>query len=222
MQSSSSAYSLILFAVLASTPIPIFAAIDLIPKEVTLEMGATSVRVINRGNRPEYVDISLLRLLNPGEPLDKERLERIGEAMQPSLYAFPFRMTLAPSQTKTITLKPLRPVETETVYRLDVKPVIKVLGAEQKTTSANVVVSLGFSGLVRQLPTKERDGLSVACDAAGARLTATGTVRHKVVGANVDGRDSDDFNVYPGVPLFIVGRVVKIPGFPVCEGGSEK
>nr|WP_208457413.1 MULTISPECIES: hypothetical protein [Burkholderia cepacia complex] len=197
---------------------PSLAAIDLMPKEVQVDAKATAVQVVNNSDRPEYVSISLSRLLNPGVPLEDEWLEPVGESTHPSIYAYPFRMTLSPGQTKTITLKPLRAVETETVYRLDVKPVVKVLAAEKKAATANIVVNLGFSGLVRQLPEKERRTLSVTCEANGARVTATGTVRYPVTGAEADGHKLDDFNVYPGVSLPVPGRVVKIPGHPVCDG----
>lgn len=56
----------------------------------------------------------------------------------------------------------------------------------------------------------------MTCDATGARLTATGNVRHTVKGAQVDGRVLDDFNVYPGVPLPLQGRVVSVPGQAAC------
>lgn len=205
-------------AVCLSIPAPSLAAIDLMPKEVAISADAATVRVVNHSDHPEYVSISLSRLLNPGVSLDDEQLEPVGEATQPSLYAYPFRMSLAPGQTKTLTLKPLRSVDTETVYRLDVKPVTKVLGTEQKKASANVVVNLAFSGLVRQLPARPRETLSVACDADGARLTASGNVRYHVDGAKVDGRDVAAFNVYPGVPLPVSGHVVKIPGHSACNG----
>ncbi|WP_198363533.1 hypothetical protein [Burkholderia ubonensis] len=197
---------------------PSFAAIDLMPKEVTVDAHAMTVQIVNNGDRPEYVSISLSRLLNPGVPLDDERLEPVSDAARPSLYAFPFRMSLAPGQTKTLTLKPLHPVDTETVYRLDVKPVVKVLGAEKKATSASVVVNLAFSGLVRQLPARQREALSVECDELGARVAATGNVRYRVEGAKVDGRALDAFNVYPGAPLPVSGKVVAIPGHPACHG----
>ncbi|KWD51708.1 hypothetical protein WL67_01570 [Burkholderia ubonensis] len=198
---------------------PSFAAIDVLPKETKVDADAEKVRIVNNGDRPEYVVISLSRLLNPGVRLEDERLELVGDEARPALYAFPFRMSLAPGQTKTLTLKPLRPVETEAVYRLDVRPVVKVLGAEQKKASASVAVNLAFSTLVRQLPATPREGLSVECDGSGARLAATGNVRHRVTGARVDGRDLDAFNVYPGVPITVSGHVVTIPGQPACRGG---
>ncbi|MBP0605399.1 MULTISPECIES: hypothetical protein [Burkholderia] len=203
-----------------AVPVSAVAAIDMIPKEVSLEGKATSVQVTNDGDRTEYVSVSLSQLLNPGVSLENERLEPVGDVVQPSLYAYPFRMSLAPGQTKTITLKALRSVETETVYRLDVKPVTKVLGAGRANPSARVVVNLAFSGIVRQLPATSRNGLAVACEASGARLTATGNVHERVEGARADARILDAFNVYPGVPLPVPGRVVEIPGHSVCDGDA--
>jgi len=196
-------------------------AIDLIPKEVVVHDKATAVQIINNGNRPEYVSISLSRLLNPGVPLEDEKLEPVGEAVKPALYASPFRLSLAPGQTKAITLKPLHPVESETIYRLDVKPVLKVLPDEQHKTSGTVIVNLSFSGLVRQLPAKENASLSVTCDTTGARVAASGSVRYKVEGAEVDGRALDNFNVYPGVPLPLIGHNIEIPGQRVCYGAGN-
>ncbi|WP_321852136.1 hypothetical protein [Burkholderia diffusa] len=217
MKLRSSILSCIAFAAVSSVPVSATAAIDLNPKEVTVEKDSTSVQLINNGDRVEYVSVSLSRLLNPGMPLNSERLEPVGEVTQPSLYAFPFRVTLAPGQTKTITLKPLRPVETETVYRLNVKPVIKLLGAEDRKTTANVVVNLGFSALVRQLPSQVREGLAVTCDASGARFSVTGNVRYRVEGVKVNDAIVDSFNVYPGVPIHVPGERVDIPGHPACR-----
>ncbi|ASE98659.1 hypothetical protein CEQ23_35665 [Burkholderia cepacia] len=197
-----------------------FAAIDVMPKEIEVDKGTTSVQIVNNGDRPEYVTISLARLLNPGVPLKEEELEQVGTAVKPSLYAYPFKLTLAPRQTKTIKLKPTQPVETETVYRLDVKPVIRVLAEERQKASGSIVVSLGFSALVRQLPANEREELSVTCDAYGARLTATGNVRYAVKDAKVDGHAVEKFNVYPGVPRPLQGHIVEIPGQPTCRSSS--
>lgn len=205
-------------AVVLTVPFSAFAAIDMMPKDATLGDEDASVKVINNGNRNEYVSVTLSRLLNPGVPLETERLERVSNAVQPSLYAYPFRMSLAPGQTKVITLKIVRAVETETVYRLDVRPVVKVLGADHtKKPSAGVVTNLAFSGIVRQLPAKPREGLSVSCETSGVNLTANGNVHYRVEGAKVDGQSLDNFNVYPGTPIPVTGRVVEIPGYPVCN-----
>jgi hypothetical protein len=193
------------------------AAIDLMPKELVIRDRTETVQIVNRGERTEYVSISLSRLLNPGVDPADEKLEPIGDAIQPALYASPFRVTLAPGQTKVITLKPLRAVDTETVYRLDVRPVVKVLGEDQARAAGSVVVNLAFKGLVRQLPDREREAVEVTCDEHGARFTATGNVRHKVSGAIVDGHEREDFNVYPGTPQSLKGTVVELPEQRTCR-----
>jgi len=206
--------------VCVSVPGTGFGAIDLLPKEFVVRDQTVSAEIVNNSDHAEYVSISLVRLLNPGVPPDEEKLEPIGEVSQPALYAFPFRVSLAPRQHKTITLKPLRPVDAETVYRLNVRPVIKLIGGERRDLAGSITVSLAFSALVRQLPVDERAEVSVTCDTRGARIVATGSVRYAVKGAIVDGRPVDDFNVYPGVPLPLEGRVVAVPGQPTCRGGT--
>ena len=52
-----------------SMPTVSFSAIDLMPKEATVDANVVTVQVVNNGDRPEYVSISLSRLLNPGVPL---------------------------------------------------------------------------------------------------------------------------------------------------------
>ncbi|EDT38621.1 hypothetical protein [Burkholderia ambifaria] len=199
---------------------PAFATIDVLPKEIAVDSNTSSVEIVNNGDRPEYVTISLSRLLNPGVPLDDEKLESVGTAAKPSLYAYPFKLSLAPGQSKKIVLKALQPVQNETVYRLDVKPGIKVLSQEQQNATGNIVVNFAFSALVRQLPESPREALSVTCDAHGARLTATGNIRYAVKDATVDGQAVPRFNVYPGVPRSLHGRVVEIPGYPACRGDT--
>ncbi|MCA7936087.1 hypothetical protein LGM52_06695 [Burkholderia cepacia] len=194
------------------------AAIDVIPKEIVVGKDPEFVRIVNNGDRPEFVNVSLARLLNPGVPLADETTQPVGGIERPSLYAYPFRMSLSPGQAKTIVVKPMHVVETETVYRLDVRPVINASSEKRQALAGSVVVNLGFSALVRQLPADEKATLSVSCDASGARLAATGNVRYSVKNAEVDGQPVERFNVYPGVPRPLTGRVVKIPGQPACGG----
>lgn len=125
-----------------------------------------------------------------------------------------------PGQTKNIVLKPLKAVQNETVYRLDVKPEIKAMAQGRQNASGSIVVNLGFSALVRQMPESERVKLSVECDMYGARLIATGSVRYAVKGAKVNGKLTEPFNVYPGVPQTLLGAIVEIPGQQICLGGA--
>ncbi|MFC6299304.1 hypothetical protein GNF76_04940 [Pseudomonas sp. CCM 7893] len=197
-------------------PAPAFALIDISPKEIVVQGKPATVQIINNGERPEYVSITLSRLLNPGVEGSSERLEPITLASKPILYAFPFRITLAPGQSKTITLKPLEEVQREQVYRLDVTPVISLKETEHRASSGNVLINLSFSGLVRQLPYAEKSRLAVTCEGSGALLAASGNVRYPVKGAKVDGSTVDPFNVYPGEPKLLKGKSISIPGQPSC------
>ncbi|MFJ2362202.1 hypothetical protein ACIPIN_00525 [Pseudomonas sp. NPDC087697] len=211
-----SAYSALLLLSCGAIPAPAFALIDISPKEIVVQDKPTSVQIINKGERPEYVSITLSRLLNPGVEVGSERLEPITLARKPILYAYPFRITLAPGQSKTITLKPLEKVEREQVYRLDVTPVISLKETEHRASSGNVLINLSFSGLVRQLPGDEKSRLSVTCEGSGALLTASGNVRYPVKGVKVDGSSVDPFNVYPGEPKLLKGKSISTPGQPSC------
>ncbi len=197
-------------------PVPAFALIDISPKEIVVQDKPITVQIINKGERPEYVSITLSRLLNPGVELGSEQLEPITRASKPMLYAFPFRITLAPGQSKTITLKPLEEVQREQVYRLDITPVISLKETEHRASSGNVLINLSFSGLVRQLPDAEKSQLSVTCESSGTLLTASGNVRYPVKGAKVDGSTVDTFNIYPGEPKLLKGTSISIPGQPSC------
>lgn len=197
-------------------PAPAFALIDISPKEIEVREQPASVRIINKGDRPEYVSITLSRLLNPGVELDSERLEPITLAQKPLLYASPFRLTLAPGQSKTITLKPLQGVEQEQVYRLNVTPIINLQETASQATSGNVVINLSFNGLVRQLPNAERAQLSVSCVASGALLTASGNVRYPVKDMKINGEPVPPFNVYPGEPKLMEGKLIYVPDQPAC------
>ncbi|WP_304992925.1 hypothetical protein [Burkholderia plantarii] len=207
----------VLIAACCGVAKPAQAAIDVLPKVVEVEQSGKPVKIVNRGHDVEYVSISLSRLLNPGVPLEEERLQSIGDTEHPALYAYPFHLTLAPGQSKSVLLKPLAPVDRETDYRLRVKPEVRLLGGERREIAGGVVVKLGFSVLVRQLPAKPREKISVECDATGARFTATGNVRYRVSGVKVDGSVLPDFNVYPGSPIHRAGRSIAVPDAGTCE-----
>ncbi|MDX9668001.1 hypothetical protein QMK50_23920 [Pseudomonas sp. P5_152] len=183
------------------------AMIDLLPKEIEISNTPVTARIINNSERAEYVTISLFRLTNPGAPLQDEKLEPVSLMPSPALYAFPFQISLAPGQSKNITLKPVHSVQKETVYRLEVKPILRIknTGLEK---AAGIIVNLSFSGLVRQLPVKKNDGIEIMCTATGATLTASGTLRHRVEDLIIDGNLIPPFNVYPNFPHSVPGNSV--------------
>ena len=195
------------------------ATIDISPKEVQIRNAPLSVHIINSGDRTEYVSISLRLLKNPGVRIEEETLEAVADIAQPALYAFPFQVTLAPGQSKKIVLKPVRAVDAETVYRLDIKPVIRPRTEDGTEKFKGVIINLSFSALVRQLPPTETDTLKVVCVSDGAELIASGTVRHSITSLHVDGKSESGFNIYPGVPHKVTGHLVEVPGHPPCKSG---
>lgn len=195
---------------------PALAHVDVTPKLAVVRGKPASVLIVNQGDRAEYVSITLSRLLNPGVASEQERLEPVAQTEQPYLYVYPFRLSLAPGQSKAITLKPLVDVEQEQVYRLDVKPVVNLLDSGRHGTSGNVIVTLAFSTLVRLLPQNETSALSLRCEAQGAWLAASGNVRYQVKNAIVDGRPVAPFHVYPGAPILLTGRAIRVPEQPSC------
>lgn len=203
-------------------PARALAYIDVYPKELVIEDGKPgSVRVTNLGSKPEYVSVSLSRLLNPGVPLPEERLQAVAEMQRPVLFAAPFRLSLAPGQSKTISLKPLEPVSTEAVYRLDVQPVFGDLDTGRSGATGMVVITVAYSVLVRQLPDSQKASLTMTCEAGGGRLAVDGNVRHEVKDVQVDGQAIEPFNVYPGTPRFLAGNRITAPGQPMCESRAR-
>lgn len=205
---------LLLLACAAAAPAS--AHVDVTPKLAVVQGKPASVRIVNQGDRAEYVSIALSRLLNPGVETEQERLEPVAQTAQPALYVSPFKLSLAPGQSKTITLKPLADVEQEQVYRLDIKPVVNLLNRGEAGTSGSVAVTLAFSTLVRLLPPNETSELSLRCEPEGAWLAASGNVRYQVKDAVADGRPVEPFNVYPGTPILLKGRAIQVPGQPSC------
>ena len=200
---------------------PASALINVTPSVTEVWDKPVTLDISNDGDRPEFVSISLSRLLNPGVEFADERMEAIVQVTQPKLYATPFKLMLAPGQSKKITIKPLLPVAEEQVYRIDIKPVVNLIDPKLSSVAGNVVVNLAYSSLVRHLPEKETSTLAVKCEADGARIFASGTTRFHVQDVTVDGKPSEPFNVYPGVPLLVKGTSIKAPKQPVCTGSTR-
>ena len=195
---------------------PASALINVSPSVIDVRDKPVTFDISNQSDRPEFVSISLARLFNPGVEFEDERLEAIVQVTQPKIYATPFKLMLAPGQSKKITLNPLVPVDEEQVYRLDIKPVVNLVDPKLSSVAGNVVVNLAYSSLVRYLPYNETSTLEVKCEAQGARFFASGTTRFEVKDVTIDGKSIDSFNVYPGVPLLMKGKRIKVPQQAGC------
>lgn len=128
------------------------AYIDVNPKFVEIETSSLSLTVTNQGEAPEFVDVVLSRIENPGVTPDKEQLVPISLIANPDVYASPFKLTLGPRQEKKITIQVLHQPLTEQVYRLSVMPKREV--TLKNTQSPVMSVGLGYLVLIRQQPEK--------------------------------------------------------------------
>ena len=174
------------------------ALIDISPKVVVMQDEQAVVRVSNTGVTPQFVNIQLSQITNPGVPLEDEKTIPAGLIKAPYLYATPFKLSLGPHQEKQVELKALKIPEKERVYRLAVMPQQQ---ASISGTRDNVMlINLGFNGLVRQLPSKQIATWQHRCEAAGIRLEATGTVRVEFSELRQSGGSLENFNVYPDTP----------------------
>ncbi|CAI2160903.1 putative fimbrial protein TcfA [Serratia fonticola] len=182
------------------------AFIDIFPKITEMKADQTEVRVTNTGDKPEYVDITLFEVTNPGVPPEEEQRIPLGIIKEPYLYAAPFKLSLGPHQDKPVRLKALKRPEREKVYRLGVIPQQK---ASVNGTNGNVMlINLGYMGLIRQLPLNQVATWRHNCNAQGVQLEATGTVRVAFSELKQDGKDLDDMNVYPGTPRQIASKAL--------------
>ncbi|OKP21420.1 fimbrial biogenesis chaperone [Serratia fonticola] len=198
------------------------AAIDISPKRIELRGDMTqTITISNNGERMEYVTIATELLLNPGVPFAEEQHTPMGLIQQPTLYASPFKLTLSPQQQKVITLRPLRKVERETVYRLNVRPLVQLQGTSFEHASAGIAVNLSFSAIIRQRPENEKVLLEVRCEPQGAVLTASGNVHVALREIQIDDTPSEDINIYPGTPQRLQGRKVMLPGYGGCHAGQR-
>ncbi|AHG19480.2 hypothetical protein Z042_07515 [Chania multitudinisentens RB-25] len=180
------------------------ALIDISPKIMAMDSEHTTVQVSNTGDTPEFVEITLFQVANPGVPPEEEQLIPLGIVKDPYLYATPFKLSLGPRQQKPVQLKALNIPEQEKVYRLAVIP---QQNARIQGTQDNVMlVNLGFKGLIRQLPATQTATWQHRCTTEGLQLEATGTVRVEFSELKQNGQIADDFNVYPGTPRQIAAQ----------------
>ncbi|CAM4094099.1 hypothetical protein [Serratia silvae] len=198
------------------------AAIDISPKRIELQGDtAQTITISNNGDRMEYVTIMTELLTNPGVPFIDEQRIPLGSLYQPTLYAAPFKLTLSPQQQKVITLRPLKNVDSETVYRLNIRPVVQFQGTAAERPAASIAVNLSFSALIRQQPKQQKRQLDVQCESEGVLLTASGNVHVALKAVQIDAKAPADINIYPGTPQRLQGRHIILPGYGNCLAGQR-
>ncbi|MFZ1874687.1 MAG: hypothetical protein WAU54_18205 [Chania sp.] len=199
-----------------------WAAIDISPKRIELRGNMPqSITISNNGDRMEYVTIATELLTNPGVPFPEEQRIPLVLIRHPTLYASPFKLTLSPQQQKVITLQPLKSVERETVYRLNVRPLVQLQGTSAEQAAASIAVNLSFSAIIRQRPDNEKVLLDIHCEQQGALLTARGNVHVALKAVQTDATPQGDINIYPGTPQRLQGREITLPGYGGCHAGQR-
>ncbi|MBR7945635.1 pilus assembly protein [Burkholderia cenocepacia] len=161
------------------------------------------VTVKNMGDAPLYLNVSVLKVTNPG--VTPEKKVELGDLERPGMLASPDKVTLGPGQTRAIVLKSLVEPEQEALYRLYIVPVrsFKVDDAPQDKITAPMSVAIGYGVLVRHMPPpgKQRSGWTHRCERGGVTLENTGNVREIFNDVTVDKTTpAQTIAVFPGTP----------------------
>lgn len=174
----------------------VYADINVSPKIVTIDKTIQYVNVTNEGEHTEYLNIVLYRIENPGADVNDEILLNIGDIMKPSIIATPFKMTLAPSQSKIIKISSLKMVKKETLYRLAITPVLEY--SKDYESRNFFIINIGYNLLIRNVPTELKPSWEFSCNENKVVMHSTGNSRVEYVGISDDGKSEYEFNLYPG------------------------
>lgn len=179
------------------------AQIKVNPMILQMKNDEEDVHIMNIGDNPEYVSVTLYSITNPGVVPEEEKLVPVGLTYQPSLYSAPFRISLGPRQQKTIKLKSLSKVSSEKIFRLSFSPVYKVNSEEND--KSRFIISLGYNVLIRQLPEHQITSWSSQCKNRGIEIKNDGNVRIEFSNFKHNDKELDDFNIYPDSSRLIEG-----------------
>lgn len=167
------------------------------------------VTVRNMGDAPLYLNISLLKVQNPGlTPEDKVPL---GEVERPGLLASPERVTLGAGQSRKVLVRSLYEPSAEAVYRLYVVPAkaMEVETASQDKITAPVSITIAYGILLRHMPppAKQVETWSHRCEGGAIVLDNTGTTRVVLTDVSSDKETTPATRaLFPGTPQRIEGR----------------
>lgn len=190
--------------------------VDLEQKIIVIDKAETLVTITNRGDRTEFIQLSLAQLINPGVPVEDEKRVPLTDIASPVIYAFPLKMTLQPGQSKPVFLRRLKSVTQEEVYRLIVAPKIRLKKTPDEDVGTGVVLNIGYQALVRLLPEQRQESFSVVCLADGGEIKATGNVRYSMKEMYIAGQPVAHFNVYPDVPHPFKGKPLRYKNKDYC------
>lgn len=201
-----------LFSIIALLVTPItttFAQLVAIPTRTTVEAldQQRTVQVYNSGDKPLYLDITLQHINNPGVSPEQKTL--ISDIAQPEMIFNPNRITLGPKQKRDIKLLPLKAPTQETLYRLNINPVVDIKAVnnkeDDKKIHAPVTISIGYGILIHHVPSLavQTRHWQHQCSPDGTiTLNSICTVHSKFnqLKSSDNPTLTDSLNLYPGTP----------------------
>ncbi|MDR0240944.1 MAG: pilus assembly protein [Burkholderia sp.] len=168
-----------------------------------------TVTVKNVGDAPLYLNINVQKVTNPG--VMPEKKVALGDVEHPGMLASPDRLTLGPSQTRSIVLKSLAEPEREELYRMYILPArsLKVDNAPDDKITAPMSVAIGYGVLVRHMPApaKQKSAWTHRCEGDGITLENTGNVRQVFKNVVYDTvKVPQTVAVFPGTPQYFATK----------------
>lgn len=201
----------LLIAIFLLNPITTtYAQLVAIPTRTTVEAldQHRTIQVYNSGDKPLYLDISLLRVDNPGASPEKKT--PISSISQPEIIFNPSKITLGPNQKRDIKLLPLKSPEQETLYRLYIEPIVetKVTGSnsEKNKIHAPMTISIGYGVLIHHVPplSAQTHHWQHQCLPGNSLiLSSKGNVhsKFKELTSQDETKITDSLNLYAGTPV---------------------
>jgi P pilus assembly chaperone PapD len=149
-------------AVLACSLMASGAGADIFVDRAIVRLGADKppredVKVINNGSETGYVAVEVLEVRNPGS--DREERIKVSDPDQVRLLASPSKLMIPPNSQKLVRIVNLDPSsEQESIYRINVTPVLPPLQEEQGSV---VRVVVAYQLLVIVDPVHPREDLEI-------------------------------------------------------------
>ncbi|EKT61996.1 hypothetical protein [Providencia burhodogranariea] len=210
--------SRLLFIICGLFSFEAWSAIDVIPKVLKLENEIGYFSIVNNGDNTEYIEVDVKRIVNPGVGYQKEKYVNLTEDKNPTLIYSPFKLVLSPHQIKKVKFKKIVNLESEEVYRVDVKPSVNPLIKSDNT--ASVIVNMGFSVILKNMPNKINKRFIFICKGNKDMVINKGNVH--VSAKYIKGRKINNIeNVYPGKSKWFEHGYVTIENESCAVSGGK-
>lgn len=162
-----------LFLLLAMFAVSGVAAADMLLNRIVVEFEAggsnrEDVEISNRGDEPLFIDVSVLKVTNPGEGENRDPVKNPQKA---GFIATPNKLIIPPQGKKTLRLVNLRKdPEQDKIFRVNLKPVAK----DFKPETSGVRILVAYQLLVLIPPENVVDALTVKREGKTLRFNNQG------------------------------------------------